>query len=65
MHAKPDYGFFFADTPLVREVRPRAIVARALRAYRRQRRTFVIARMSNGFTVSRGSTVGVYVRSAR
>lgn len=70
MHAKPDYVFFFADDPRVRSVCNRSRVAAVLRAYRRNRKTYVVRRLPRGFSVTLASVGGraataVYVRSAR
>lgn len=69
MHAKPDYVFFFADTPRVRSVCNRNRVAAVLRAYRRNRRAYVVRRLPRGFSVTLASVggraaTGVYVRTS-
>jgi hypothetical protein len=61
---KKQFIFRFVDSPMIQEIETREKIAKLLKGYRRNKKTFRLERIETGYRIRAGSTVAEIVEAA-
>jgi hypothetical protein len=61
---KKQFIFRFVDSPMIQEIETREKIAKLLKGYRRNKKTFWLERIETGYRIRAGATVAEIVEAA-